>query len=184
MTDAPTGRSLLPWAGIHHIALVTPDLDVTRAFYGDVLGMHIGEVRVGGGVLPARHCFVRPGADATTWGVHFFEQPGVVLPQYPDGLAGLREAGYLPGAFQHLAFALPDAASAQALCERLAARGFATTPPSTIGSIQNVLFFDPHGVLLEATWPAPWVPANEALKRTKRPTAPRSFRRGVDRFAA
>ena len=157
MRDSSTAAPPIPWAGIHHLALVTPDLDVTRAFFADVLGMHVGEVRVGGGVLPSPHCFVRPGADAATWGVHFFEQPGVALPQYPGGLAGLREAGYLPGAFQHLAFALPDVQHGQGLRARLAVHGVATTPVSTIGPIQNVLFFDPHGMLLEATWPAPSV---------------------------
>lgn len=149
----------VPWAGFHHIALVTPDLDVTAAFYRDVLGMHVGEVLVGGGAIQARHCFVRPGADAATWGLHFFEQPGVELPQYPGGLAGLRAAGYIPGALQHIAFALPDLAAADAFRARLAAHGVETTPPGTIGPIQNVLFFDPHGVLLEATWPRPTAPA-------------------------
>ena len=62
-----------PWRGFHHVALVTPDLDETIRFYGDVLGMRVGEV------FPAterqgRHCFVRPG-DAETYGLHFFEQP-------------------------------------------------------------------------------------------------------------
>lgn len=145
--------SAIAWAGIHHVALVTPDLEATRRFYADVLGMQVGEVRVGGGAIAARHCFVRPGADAATWGVHFFEQPGVALPQWPDGLAGLRSAGYLPGVFQHLAFALPDERAASALRDRLAAAGVGTTPPATLGPIRNVLFLDPHGVLLEATWP-------------------------------
>jgi catechol 2,3-dioxygenase-like lactoylglutathione lyase family enzyme len=51
MSQSPTAASPpIPWGGIHHIALVTPDLDATRAFYADVLGMQVGEVRVGGGV--------------------------------------------------------------------------------------------------------------------------------------
>ncbi len=145
----------LPWAGFHHIALVTPDLDATIAFYRDVLGMEVGEVRMGGGVIPARHCFIRPGHDAATWGLHFFEQPGVELPRYPGGLAGLRTAGFIPGALQHIAFTLPDAAAAEALRARLAAHGVEATPTGTIGPIQNMLFFDPHGLLREATWPTP-----------------------------
>ncbi|MBY6278041.1 VOC family protein, partial [Symbiobacterium thermophilum] len=35
----------VPWEGFHHIALVTPDLDTTIHFYGNVLGMQVGEVR-------------------------------------------------------------------------------------------------------------------------------------------
>lgn len=148
-------KDAVPWAGFHHIALVTPDLEATIAFYRDVLGMHVGEVLSGGGAIPARHCFVRPGGDVATWGLHFFEQPGVKLPQFPGGLAGLRSAGYLPGALQHVAFALPDVDAADAFRARLAAHGVEATPTSTIGPIQNLLFFDPHGLLLEATWPRP-----------------------------
>ena len=135
------------------MALVTPDLDATRAFYGDVLGMPVGEVLEGGGVIAARHCFVRPGGDAAAWGLHFFEQRGVTLPRFPDGLPGLRTAGFLSGALQHVAFALPDAAAGEALRRRLAAHGVEATPTGRVGPLANLLFLDPHGLLLEATWP-------------------------------
>lgn len=130
----------ISWAGFHHVALVTPDLDVTIAFYRDVLGMQAGEVLVGGGAIQARHCFVRPGADAATWGLHFFEHPGAELPQFPGGLAGLREAGYIPGALQHIAFALPDLAAADALRARLTAHGIETTPPRAIARSRTCSF--------------------------------------------
>lgn len=142
------------WAGIHHVALVTPDLDATIAFYGGVLGMQIGDIRTGGGVLPARHCFIRPGAAAPTWGLHFFEHADATIPQYSGGIAGLREAGFVPGAFQHIAFALPDAAASSSLRQRLEAHGVAATPTGRIGPIENMLFFDNIGLLLEATWPS------------------------------
>lgn len=138
------------WRGFHHVALATPDLDRTIAFYRDVLGMQAGEVRTGGGVIPSRHCFIRPGADADTWGLHFFEHPGAEIPRFPDGAAG---GGFIPGALQHIAFALPDAHAAAALRERLAAHGVEATPTGTIGPVQNMLFVDVHGVLLEAAWP-------------------------------
>ena len=140
----------IDWRGFHHVALVTPDLDATIAFYRDVLGMHVGETRHGGGVIPARHCFVRPGEDAATWGLHFFEHPQAEIARDP---AGLRGGGFIPGALQHVAFALPDAAAAGRLRARLEAHGVAATPTGSIGSIQNMLFHDPHGLLLEATWP-------------------------------
>ncbi len=138
------------WGGIHHVALVTPDLDATIAFYGDVLGMSAGEVRVGGGMLPQRHCFIRPGEDAETWGLHFFEHPDARIPACSQGLAS-RE--FIPGALQHVAFALPSAAEAASLRARLQAHGIEATPTGTIGPIQNMLFFDNIGLLLEATWP-------------------------------
>ena len=139
-----------PWGGFHHVALVTPDLDATIAFYRDVLAMRIGEIREGGGVTAARHCFIRPGADTATWGLHFFEYPGAEIPQYSEGL---RSGGFIAGGLQHIAFALPDLAAAQALRERLDAHGIEATPTGNVGPIQNLLFFDNHGYLLEATWP-------------------------------
>jgi catechol 2,3-dioxygenase-like lactoylglutathione lyase family enzyme len=111
-----TDRPPLPWGGFHHVALATPDLERTRAFYRDVLGMDVGDVLVGGGAVPARHCFVRPGADAATWGLHFFEHP-------------------------------------DALRARLADAGVEATPTGRVGPLANLLFLDPHGLLLEATWP-------------------------------
>jgi catechol 2,3-dioxygenase-like lactoylglutathione lyase family enzyme len=144
----------LPWMGFHHVALVTPDLERTRAFYRDVLGMDVGDVLVGGGVLPARHCFVRPGRDAATWGLHFFEHAGTTIARVAPDAARLREAGFAAGALQHVAFALPDAGAAEALRVRLAAAGVEATPTGRVGPLANLLFFDPHGLLLEATWPA------------------------------
>lgn len=138
-----------PWGGFHHVALVTPDLEATIAFYRDVLAMRIGEIREGGGVLAARHCFIRPGESAT-WGLHFFEHRGAEIAQFPEGLQS-RE--FIPGGLQHIAFALPHAAAGQALRERLEAHEIEATPTGSIGPLQNTLFFDNNGLLLEATWP-------------------------------
>ncbi len=137
-----------PWRGFHHVALVTPDLDETIRFYGDVLGMRVGEV------FPAterqgRHCFVRPG-DAGTHGLHFFEQPDARLFPWPETL---ERFAFVPGALQHVAFALPDEASALELRRRLAAFGVETTQVTNLGPVSNVLFRDNNGLLLEATWP-------------------------------
>jgi catechol 2,3-dioxygenase-like lactoylglutathione lyase family enzyme len=62
------------WRGFHHVALVTPDLDATIRFYGDVLGMRVGEV-VSATERQGRHCFIKPCDTVETWGLHFFERP-------------------------------------------------------------------------------------------------------------
>lgn len=138
------------WRGFHHIALVTPDLDATRAFYQDVLGMEIGDILTMG-MLKARHCFIKPGS-AETWGLHFFEHPNAEVHQSPDGL---NRFVFIPGALQHIAFALPGVSDALALRERLTSFGMTATETGTMGTIQNMLFFDNNGILLEATWPKP-----------------------------
>jgi catechol 2,3-dioxygenase-like lactoylglutathione lyase family enzyme len=103
--------------------------------------------------VPARHCFVRPGADAVTWGLHFFEHADARIAAPAGGLVGLRGGGFVEGALQHVAFALPDAAAADALRARLADAGVEATPTGRVGPLANLLFLDPHGLLLEATWP-------------------------------
>jgi catechol 2,3-dioxygenase-like lactoylglutathione lyase family enzyme len=149
-SDRSTRQSPLPqWRGFHHLALVTPDLDATIVFYRDVLGMEIGEIRSSGVMNGGRHCFIKPGS-GTSWGLHFFEHPGAELHRYPDGLGRF---DFIPGALQHIAFALPDESEARSLRERLARFGVPATPTGSIGPIRNMLFFDNNGMLLEATWP-------------------------------
>jgi len=142
----------ISWRGFHHVAVVTRDLDETVRFYGDLLGMQAGEVEdstAQGAVI--RHCFIKPG-EAETWGLHFFESPGAE----PRGAAGLdRESLLGTVGMQHVAFALPDEAAGMTLRERLREAGVETTPVGSVGPIQNTLFFDNNGLLLEATWPKP-----------------------------
>lgn len=141
-----TATNSPPWRGIHHVALVTRDLDATAEFYKTVLGMSVGNILTMG-TTQKRHCFIRPG-DTTSWGLHVFEYTEAEIHPYSDGFT----SGFIPGALQHLAFALPSAADGVALRERLLAHGVEVTPINTIGPIQNMLFFDNNGLLLEATW--------------------------------
>ena len=141
------GDAVPPWRGFHHVALVTPDLDETIRFYGGVLGMRVGDVFPASG-RQGRHCFVRPG-DAETYGLHFFEHPDAQVFPHPETFERFAS---VPGALQHVAFALPDEASALDLRRRLAAFGVETTPVTDLGAVSNVLFRDNNGLLLEATW--------------------------------
>lgn len=136
-----------PWRGFHHVALATPDLDATIRFYSGVLGMRVGEVFPARG-RQGRHCFVRPGY-AETDGLHFFEHPDARSFAWPEAFERFAS---VPGALQHIAFALPDGASALDLGRRLAAFGVETTPVTSLGPVSNVLFRDNNGLLLEATW--------------------------------
>jgi hypothetical protein len=47
---------------------------------------------------------------------------------------------------------LPGAREALVLRERLTSFGIDATEMGTIGRIQDMLFFDNNGILLEATW--------------------------------
>ncbi|MFL5803829.1 MAG: VOC family protein [Roseiflexaceae bacterium] len=150
MTHTPSSapQANPPWIGFHHIALVTPDLDATITFYTEVLGMQLTQQ------FPAtersgRHCFIKPG-DTSAWGLHLFEDPHATIFPYPETMPRFT---IVPGALQHIAFALPDHHAAVARRERLTQFGITPTPFTTIGAIQNMLFHDNNGLLLEATWP-------------------------------
>lgn len=143
-----------PWRSFHHVAVVTPDLDATRAFYTCVLGMVAGDVMTRAG---ARHCFVKPG-EGDAWGLHFFEDAEARLFTDPEEMARLladpaNAARTLPGALQHIAFAIADERAALALRERLRAHGVPMTGVFDVGLIRNFVFADNNGMLLEAAWP-------------------------------
>ena len=135
----------VPWRGFHHVALVTPDLDATIHFYVDVLGMQAGDIMDRHG----RHCFIKPG-ESDTWGLHVFESSEAQIFPYPSES---QRFVFIPGVLQHIAFALPDEASALALRDRLSRHGVQTTGINELGPIRNILFVDNNGTLLEATWP-------------------------------
>jgi catechol 2,3-dioxygenase-like lactoylglutathione lyase family enzyme len=139
------------WRGFHHVAVVTRDLEETTRFYGEVLGMSVGDlIESDAQVTVSRHRFIRPGED---WGLHFFESPDAV----PHAAAHKINRGALMGTtgVQHIAFALPDEAAGISLRERLKSEGIDTTEIGSADPIRNTLFFDNNGLLLEATWPKP-----------------------------
>lgn len=159
MTEqAQSGFQPSGWLGIHHIALVTPDLDATLEFYEHVLGMQASPV------YPAtpqrgRHCFVKPG-DTECWGIHFFEYPGAQIFDSDDSLRRLSANPgaadlyrFLPGALQHLAFALASEQDGLTLRHQLDSHGVVMTDIYDQGRIRNFIFLDNNGIQLEAAWP-------------------------------
>ncbi len=150
MTDqpSPTAQGQPPWRGFHHLALVTPDLDATLRFYGDVLGLGAAFVAPAT-ELHGRHAMIAVDGDAGSF-LHFFEQPAAAIHPYPlaAGLTFPRELG----ALHHIALALPDEAAGLALRERLQALQIPVTEIMDQGPVRNLLFPDNNGLLLEAAW--------------------------------
>lgn len=139
-------NSLPPWQGFHHIALVTPDLDATIAFYRDVLGMKVlftaPPTNING-----RHAAILPGEGHL--GLHFFEEPEAKLFNPPD----LKTMYWLPGALHHISFALPDERAGIAFRERLRLHNVEMTEVMRqADTVYNMLFQDNNGMLLEAAW--------------------------------
>ena len=80
-----SNRSTPPdWRGVHHLALVTPDMDATVRFYVGVLGMPlVATLRAG----PMRHYFFELGPGNT---IAFFEVPDAETFSKPAGAPSSR----------------------------------------------------------------------------------------------
>jgi catechol 2,3-dioxygenase-like lactoylglutathione lyase family enzyme len=131
------------WRGVHHMALVTPDMDATVRFYSGVLGMAlVATLRAG----PMRHYFFEM-ADGNT--IAFFEVTGAETFSKAAGSPSNRVVQ-----FDHLSFNVADEHALETLRKRLLAAGCEVTNVVDHGIMRSVYFHDPNGIALEASW---WV---------------------------
>jgi catechol 2,3-dioxygenase-like lactoylglutathione lyase family enzyme len=133
------------WRGVHHLALITEDMDATVRFWCGALGARL-VATVGTGSF--RHYFFEFGAGTT---IAFFEYFDVDLDTFskPAGVP-------IPQAsqFDHLSLALPDEEALVALRDRLKAADCEVTDVVDHGFLRSIYFNDPSGIALEASW---WV---------------------------
>ena len=133
------------WRGVHHLALITPDMDATVRFYHGVLGARLVYAI---GTPAFRHYFFEFAPGNT---VAFFEYADVDLDTFalPAGVPDPRKVQ-----FDHLSFHLPDEAALLDLRDRLQAADCEITEVVDHGEMRSVYFTDPCGIALEASW---WV---------------------------
>jgi catechol 2,3-dioxygenase-like lactoylglutathione lyase family enzyme len=137
----------MTWAGVNHLAMVTPDMEATTAFYHDVLGMELVATLGHGDAnepYPYRHYFFRFGDGQT---IAFFEWPGV-------DTGDRKPAGQPAGGrvFDHLSFNVPTVEELLALRQRLKDAGVEVTPVVDHTVIYSIYFDDPvNGASLEAS---------------------------------
>ncbi len=135
--STPTPR----WRGVHHLAMVTPDMDATVRFYVGVLGMPlVATLRAG----PMRHYFFELGPGNT---IAFFEVPGAETFAKPAGAPTSRAIQ-----FDHVSFGVADEAALVELQRRLVEAGCEVTPVVDHDIIRSIYFHDPNGIALEASW--------------------------------
>jgi catechol 2,3-dioxygenase-like lactoylglutathione lyase family enzyme len=131
------------WRGVHHLALVTPDMDATVRFWHGVLDARLVTTIA----TPAfRHYFfeVAPGN-----AVAFFEYTGQHLDMFakPAGVPYEKAPQ-----FDHLSLALPDEDALLRLRDRLKSHGCEVTDVIDHGVLRSVYFSDNNGLALEASW--------------------------------
>jgi catechol 2,3-dioxygenase-like lactoylglutathione lyase family enzyme len=131
------------WRGVHHLALVTTDMDATTRFYHGVLGARLVATVA---TDDFKHYFFEFGPGST---VAFFQYLKVEMESYakPAGVPFPRAAQ-----FDHLSLALPDEEALLALRERLKAADCEVTDVIDHGIMRSVYFNDPSGIALEASW--------------------------------
>lgn len=133
------------WNGIHHLALYTHDLDATRAFYHDVLGMPVGEIASS---PRGRHCFVQiEPAESGRPGLHIWEDPNRAAPDVDTNRQRFFSG---EGVMAHLALYLPNREAEAALRQRLAAANIELIEFERLGTFA---FWDLNGIMLEIVPP-------------------------------
>ena len=137
LPDAPS------WRGVSHLAMVTPDMDVTVRFYHGVLGMALVATLKAG---PMRHYFFEIAPGNT---IAFFEIEGIET--FAKGAGSPPDRAIQ---FDHLSFNVPDEHALHVLGARLRAAGTEVTEVVDHAIMKSIYFTDPNGIALEASY---WV---------------------------
>ncbi|GAA4512471.1 MULTISPECIES: VOC family protein [Nonomuraea] len=140
------------WRGVHHLALITADMDATVRFWHGVLDARL----VATLAVPAfKHYFFEVGVGST---IAFFEYADQELDSFakPAGVPYAKAAQ-----FDHLSLHLPDEDALVRMRDRLKEHGCEVTDVIDHGFLRSIYFSDPNGIALEASW---W-----ALDATGRP---------------
>jgi catechol 2,3-dioxygenase-like lactoylglutathione lyase family enzyme len=131
------------WRGVHHLALVTPDMDSTVRFWHGVLDARLISTI---GTPTFRHYFFEVGPGNS---VAFFEYTGQHLASYskPAGVPYEKAPQ-----FDHLSINLPDEDALLRLRDRLKSHGCEVTDVVDHGFLRSIYFSDNNGIALEASW--------------------------------
>jgi catechol 2,3-dioxygenase-like lactoylglutathione lyase family enzyme len=131
------------WRGVHHLALVTDDMDATVRFYHEVLDARLVVTLA----TPAfRHYFFEFAPGNT---VAFFEYRDQPLETFakPAGVPDPQASQ-----FDHLSLALADEDALLRLRDRLKSHDCEVTDVVDHGIMRSIYFTDPNGIALEASW--------------------------------
>ncbi|HET9091940.1 MAG TPA: VOC family protein [Acidimicrobiales bacterium] len=131
------------WRGVHHLALVTADMDATVRFWHGVLDARLVTTLA----TPAfRHYFFEVAPGNT---VAFFEYAGQPLESFskPAGVPYEKASQ-----FDHLSLNLPDEEALLRLRDRLKSHDCEVTDVVDHGFLRSIYFNDNNGIALEASW--------------------------------
>ncbi len=131
------------WRGVHHLALITTDMDKTVRFYHGVLGARL-VITI---ATPAfRHYFFEFDQGNTVAFFEYIDQP-VETYSKPAGVPYPQAAQ-----FDHLSLGLADEEALLRLRDRLKEHNCEVTDVVDHGTLRSIYFNDPNGIALEASW--------------------------------
>jgi catechol 2,3-dioxygenase-like lactoylglutathione lyase family enzyme len=138
-------RDTVQWRGVHHLALVTTDMDATVRFYAGVLDARLVATIA---TDAFKHYFFDFGTGNT---IAFFEYAGQQVETFskPAGVPFPQASQ-----FDHLALHLVDEDALLRLRDRLKTHGCEVTDVVDHGFLRSIYFNDNNGIALEASW---WV---------------------------
>lgn len=125
--------------GVNHLALVTPDMDMTIRYWRDLLGFRLV---AGLGNERFRHYFFEL---SETDMVAFFEWPGVKPVPLKDHGVPTTE----PLAFDHVSFGVDTEDDLWEVKEKIEAAGFWVSEVIDHGFIHSIYTFDPNDIPIE-----------------------------------
>ena len=143
---------MLKVSGVHHITLITSDMEATVAFYTQTLGLKLIKQTVNFDDPGSKHFYF--GDETGT--------PGTILTffEYQDAEPGRVGAG----STHHIAFAVADEAEQLQFKEHLQAQGVAVSGPYDRTYFRSIYFRDNNGHILEIATRGPGFLVDESLE--------------------
>ncbi len=137
--------------GVHHLALVSSDMDRTVRFYTEVMGMKLtAKLNIKGG---AKHYFFDMGGGNQ---LAFFWFPEAPAAQPGVGNAGFTQFHSAHASMHHVAFTVENEDDLWEAWDRLEEAGVESMWALDHDFCKSIYFRDPDGILLEfACWVRP-----------------------------
>lgn len=134
--------------GLHHVAFRCRDIEETRHFYVDILGLELAAALTfdeapGGGPLSYMHIFFRMG-DGNF--IAFFDLPDHARPDLFRQSSGFN---------RHLALQVAGEAAMLSGKARMEQAGLTVEGPIDHGFVRSIYTYDPNGIQVELTCRAP-----------------------------
>lgn len=139
---APEPERRMRLLGLHHVTLISRDLEATTAFYRDTLGLTLVREGTNDDDPGVRHFWFGDAAGTPGTLVTFLEYPAM-----GQGTVGV-------GSTHHLAFSVASGAELDAWRSYLVDRGVSCTEVLVRGGLRSIYLRDPDGHVVEIVTPA------------------------------